>query len=74
MNDMLRPLVLRAATVLEAEAELHRESCQIKRPGEKKPRDWQCADCELARCTTKARYEELTQLVTDLRAEARVSG
>ena len=65
---MNRSLLRRAAKFIEAEATLHRESCQLT-----KTRDWACLDCAVATCKTKKRYEELRRVAADLRKEARAA-
>lgn len=65
-----RRVILNAARLLEEEAELNRESCQITRPGASSPTDWACGDCDLSKCPTKKRYEELAHCARQLRGQA----
>jgi hypothetical protein len=60
-----RALLLRAAKMLDEQAELARESCQIGK------RDWACADCEgLSACPTRKRHAELVRTANELRGPA----
>lgn len=60
-----RALLLRAAKIIEEEAELTRQSCEVA------PLDWACADCaDKKACITRQRYEELTRCAKELRAAA----
>lgn len=60
-----RRVVLHAAQLLEEEAELTRQSCEIA------PRNWACADCaDKTTCSSRQRYEELARTARQLRGQA----
>lgn len=66
-----RKLLLRAARLLQGEAELQRESCQIQRPGAAKPTDWACADCKgSTTCAARRHYVRLSRAAQELRDAA----
>jgi hypothetical protein len=61
-------LIIKAAMIIEQEAKLLRQSCQIREDG--RLRDWACHDCH-GRCESRRSYDTMRYVARELRQLAK---